>query len=217
MNVGINLIPPALALERHRKRCARMWAKVLVVGVVAVLASLSLDWHLQRVGAEVRASFDECNQKVEGERAAVRNLSTDMTKTTLLLERANALRAKRAWSGLVGLIVEKMPLGCRLKSVATDPPKSEGEQILPAQTAKAPATTGKEPAGTATNDANKTVTVDAPRKLKLIGFADDPALPLAFVAQLKDAGIFKDVAMARAQWQPSGSSSGLHFELVCEW
>lgn len=217
MNVGINLIPPAMALERHRKRCARLWAKVIVVGVLAVLASLSLDWQLQRVGAEVRASYDECNRQVESVRAAVRNLSTDTTKTTLLLERANALRAKRAWSGLIGLIVEKMPPGCRLKSVATDPPKSEGEQIIPAQMAKIRATAGKESAGTATIDANKTITVDAPRKLKLSGFADDPGLPLAFVAQLKGAGIFKDVTLARAQWQPSGNSPGLHFELVCEW
>jgi hypothetical protein len=61
------------------------------------------------------------------------------------------------------------------------------------------------------------VTIDAPRKMRLAGYATDAAEPHRFVANLKDTAIFSHIALERSQREPKLDGYYFFFELVCEW
>ena len=61
------------------------------------------------------------------------------------------------------------------------------------------------------------MTIDAPRKLRLIGYALNDAQPMEFVTRLKDAQVFQRVTLERSLLETSEEAQRFRFELVCEW
>lgn len=122
------------------------------------------------------------------------------------IERAKALRSKRSWSSMLELIADTMPPGCWLTELATDPPAPTGVQKQPRELNVADA------AKTA-----QTVTIEAPQKLRIIGYASDPAEPLTFIDNLKASNVFTDVVSKGTQREPAGDGYSFRFELECLW
>ena len=69
----------------------------------------------------------------------------------------------------------------------------------------------------AEQDSKRAITIDAPRRLKIAGYAPDSARPYLFVENLKRTDAFEAVRLDSSQREPVLDGSYYHFELVCEW
>lgn len=204
----INLIPLTRQIARTRRRHMKVWAVAATVAA-AILAVPMVHQGMQRAeAAHLRTRYDQQLAHIQALRSQVRAASRQATDARIRLERAANLRAKRNWSGMVALIAKCLPDGCWLTSLRTDP-------AAPG----APAASGRRvPLG---NDkdgkASKTVTIEAPRKLRIAGYAAAAAEPHAFVAELKKAGVFARVELEHVMREAVHDGSYFRFELVCEW
>ena len=61
------------------------------------------------------------------------------------------------------------------------------------------------------------VTIEAPRKLRIAGYAPVAAHPYDIVSSLKETDVFASVALERSEREPVLDGSYFRFELVCEW
>jgi Tfp pilus assembly protein PilN len=151
--------------------------------------------------AVIQSQLDDMHQEV-------RRVGAESNRVRLQVERAEALRSKRAWSELLQCVVAVLPVGCWLQSVGTDPvrPIGDGAPVRPGGTPEAA------PVGAA-----KTITIDAPRKLRIVGFAESDVQPVEFVSALKSASLFSAVNHEKTRRELVGGSPWFRFELTCEW
>jgi Tfp pilus assembly protein PilN len=158
-------------------------------------------------------------------RASLRQLTSEVQDASLHLERARALRSKRAWSSLLATIGGALPERCWLTSMATDPASpAPGMRTIDAKAR------GGQP-GTTSASANaeqKVVLIDGPRALRISGYASDASDPLAFVTHLKETGLFRTVHLESFRSEPTpgvlatrGTARGVdaifRFDVLCEW
>ena len=175
-----------------------------------------LDWSRQAHAAELRIENARLRQELESTRERLRTTSAEATRVFLEVERANALRSKRAWSAMFALIVSCLPSDCWLASLATDPDSPPGGAPSPRLATAGPKTGGGE---------RETITIEAPRKLRMIGYAESDRQALAFVSNLKESRVFPKVTLDRTIRAPdvtqdqSGATGAdvYQFEVVCEW
>lgn len=218
---SVNLIPESVLVAQTQRRHAKSWT-LLVLAVAGLSAvPLMLDWSRQAHAAELGDESDRLRQELGSTRLQLAATSAEVTRVFLEVERANALRAKRAWSAMFALIASCMPADCWLASVATDPDAPAGgaspRTVVPNPgfNAGAPKEGGK----------REIVTIEAPRRLRMIGYAENDTQPLAFVTNLKESRVFRSVLLERAVRAPdvaagpSGPSGGTvyQFEVVCAW
>lgn len=206
MSVRLNLLPHELQQAQARNRHIQVWSAV-IVPVAAVLCALLIVDGVRRVQADdVRDRNDDLQEELEIRRSEVRSLTESVAEVSLHLQRSDALRAKRNWSGMLALIGKCMPQSCWLTSLATDP------EVAPAGAAISISSK----AGSAGQVAGA-VTIEAPRRLKIAGFALDAAEPHLFVANLKQTEVFKVVRLEQSLLQQEFDPPRFRFELVCEW
>jgi len=213
---SVNLIPEAVLVAQVRRRHAKGWSLlVLAAGGLSAIPTL-LDWSRQAHAAELRGESARLQRELESTRTQLRTTSEEATRVFLEVERANALRSKRAWSAMFALIVSCLPSDCWLASIATDPESPPGG-------AQPPRPAGVKPKSGAGE--RETVTIEAPRKLRMIGYAENDRQSLAFVSNLKESRVFQNVLLERTIRAPdvasgqAGAQGGViyQFEVVCEW
>jgi len=209
----LNLIPAAVQFAQSRRRRLRRWS--VLVGAAAAAASLPAlaQWVQERNLSELRAAGQTAQVNLGSARAELKALTLESGDLFLRLERAKALRSKRNWSGMLSLLASALPADCWLSSLATDPDIPPPVPITPKPAAPAPVTAGNAPekAGAAQ------VTIDAPRRLRIVGHSGDASGPLAFVLKLKETGVFRDVILERTQRASADPQTPFRFEMVCEW
>jgi Tfp pilus assembly protein PilN len=216
--IGVNLVPQSIQCVLQRNRWIRFWCAGACLSLIALGVALGYDW-LQTCRMSDRADrLAQAQLEVEKLRHEARTLAAGAGLLQQQLERADAMRAKRAWSGLLAVIAAELPPDCRLQSIATDPARPPIDSVVVAAGSK-PTTAVSSPTSVPANvpPPARTVLLDAPRKLRLVGFANDPAQPVEFVSALKETGAFTQVNLERAQWEPTRKDSNFRFELVCEW
>lgn len=205
--VTINLIPADVRLSMARRRHIRWWVASLTVAASFVLVALVVDWVHLATASELRAQDALLQAELTGIRAELESVTTESNKVLLQIERANGLRDKRAWSGLITLIGSSMPQQCWLSSIATDPQRPAAAAV--GRSSKSPRPKKK--------DSQRAITIDAPRKLRIRGYAPEPAQPLVFVTNLKRTGAFLAVSLESSKREPVLGGSYYRFDLVCEW
>ncbi len=204
----VNFIPLARRIARTRRRHMKAWAVAATVAA-AILAVPTVRQGMQRAeAAHLRTHYDQELAQLQALKIEVRAASDQATNARIRLERAANLRAKRNWSGMVALIAKCLPEGCWLTSLRTDP---AAPGAAAASRRRTPLGNDKE------SDASKTVTIDAPRKLRIAGYAAAAAEPHAFVAELKNAGVFARVELEHVMREAVLDGSYFRFQLVCEW
>lgn len=204
--VDVNLIPESVLFARTCRRHAVRWATSLALAITTLALCAGSDW-VQR--GEVRSLRD----KRERLGAEMVRASAELDAVTLAandahlrVERARALRSKRAWSGMLALIASRMPEGSWLTSIATDP------------SAPSQGTRRRRASGKATpKPSDQPIIMEAPRKLKIGGFTPNAGDPYEFVTSLKETEVFRAVALRTSQREPVYDGSYYRFELVCEW
>ncbi len=213
--VSVNLIPESIRAAQTRRRHLKTWTALTVVAAAASAVPIAAHWsqHVRR--DELQALNEQLQADLTSARGELRTVTAEAGEVVLRLERANALRAKRSWSSLVALLASNLPDECWLISLATDPDVPSAAPPVRKGAAPAPPV----PAGGAPALAEKAavVTIDAPRKLRLIGQAADATGPLAFASRLKDTRVFSAVTLERSQRESAEQGTYFKFELICEW
>ena len=214
--VTVNLIPQSVQAAQARRRHIKRWAACLAVTAVVAVVPVAAHW-LQHVRVdELRAQSDKLQIDLAAARTELKTATAAANDAFLRIERAKALRSKRAWSDMLALIGSCLPKDCWLTSIATDPDVPSAAPL--ARKAPPPSATP----GTPTPEKPTVVIIDAPRKLRMTGEATDASQPLSFVTRLKESQVFREVTLERSLREKSNPGAGVdesnfRFELICEW
>jgi len=204
--VRVNLIPESVRLARTQRRHVRCWSVSIALVVGAVAVCLGIEWLHQVEAAKLHARNDELQSEVKAAHAELKSLTAEADRVLLQIERAKALKSKRAWSGMLAMITSCVSPGSWLTSIATDPAKPPAGGIRSKATQKKDA-----------DETQRAVIIDAPRKLRITGYAPEAAQPHEVVTNLKNTKVFKRVVLERSQREPILDGSYFRFEVVCEW
>lgn len=205
----INLIPQDIEQARARRFRWKRWS--LVAAASGVLAMMPIMWRISQRAQTSRLTV--ALEQVETERSEIRAKLAQATARaedlSSELERSRAFRSKRSWSGVVGLLAAALPPDCWLMSLATDPETPAGTA------ARIAVPVSPQPAAAV----QEKVVIEAPRKLRLVGYSTNDAQPLTFVANLKESKAFSKVALQKAIRAPGATAEEAlyQFEVVCEW
>ncbi|MHC4696613.1 MAG: PilN domain-containing protein [Planctomycetota bacterium] len=191
----------------RRQRHIRGWAVSVLVSASLAMAALAVDLAHRAEASDLAVQSGELRAEIGVLRTDLEAVTAESGQVLLQIERAKALRGKRAWSGLIALIGSCMPEDCWLSSISTVP---ERPAAVAAHRVAAAKTVGKQ-------ESQGAITIDAPRKLKVTGYASHSAQPHEFVAILKGVGAFTAVSLGSSQRQQVLDGSYYRFELVCEW
>ena len=207
----INLIPArVIRAAAQRIRLVR-WAVVVALAGVLAAIPYTLTLSQKAEAAELREEIDRLDQDATSVRSQLRAVTSRAQESLSELERSKALRAKRAWSSMFALIATCLPADCWLLSVATDPETPGVAVARPAAVPAAPVTVA----------VRETVTIEAPQKMRLVGFSTSDSEPLVFVQNLRESNAFASVALQKSMRAPAGNDPGeapvYQFEIVCEW
>lgn len=208
----INLIPDVMVQSVDRRRRIRQWTTLGAVAVGLLMIPVTAESWRQAQAADLRGESRNLTAELTKLRDEVQGLSLEAQDVFLRIERANALRSKRAWSAMLNLLAQTMPAGSWLTTVETDPP------VPPANAPPvAPPIAEKTVQGAAPAAGPQTITIEAPRRLRISGYAVDATEPLLFVTALKQTGAFQRVLLERSLRERVEQASYFRFELVCEW
>lgn len=205
--VTVNLIPAAVRMSVRQRQHIQRWSLAMAVIVGLLAFALGADWLNSTKAGELQAKAEEMTVRVDSLRAHVSDMTARAEQAGLQLRRADAIRSKRPWSGILKLVDLSMPESCWLISLSTDPAQ-------PAATSSG--RTSARDRRSKAKDVNP-VSIETPRKLKLVGYASEPAEPYGFVTRLQRTGAFETVHLVRAQRQPFLGGEYFRFEIVCEW
>ncbi len=205
---GINFIPPDVQSTRRRRSHIRRWLTTVCIAAAVAAIPFGLN-EMSRVEAE---ELRERDRQLASQLVAMQKDLTGAQGEAVLLagriERARALRTKRAWSGMLTMIGSCLPADAWLTSVATDPAAPGGAGVSAAV----------RPAGVRKGETSaETVKIDAPTKLVLTGFAREHSQLYTFMSNLKMTGVFEVVNLERSVRENPGAESAIGFTLTCEW
>lgn len=203
--IDTNLIPKPLQFARFRRRRIKGWTLIILAAGLVLCIPLIFEQYLQAEVSRLRLQDDQMKKRLAGQRVKLATLTVEVDQSLLQLNRAQALRAKRAWSAMYRLIAEHIPDGCWLSSIATDPASPSGVKARPSRSSAS----GKSDVVPAT--------IDAPRALRIEGFASDPGEPHHFIANLKLSGVFTGVSLETSRREQVGAEWFFRFKLLCEW
>lgn len=206
--IQLNFIPERLLFLRKRKRkCFRLAATAAICALL-ILAPLTAEWLNAARARELEQERGRINAALTEQRAKLRD-TTDRTKQLRAqLDRANVLRSKRGWAGLVATISGAMPQGVWLTSLGTNPakPSSSSVQRIAAASPK--------PGAPAVEVPN---VLDGPTELVLEGYAQDHMVLWDFIQEVKQTEMFQDVTLVRSGVEPVLNSSAVRFNISCRW
>lgn len=211
---AINLIPHEVRqAEAIRTRLVR-WAVAVAIAALVGLVPYMMEISQKAKAATLQAEVDRLDEEATAIRTKLRAATASAQKTQSELERSKALRGKRSWSGMLALIASSMPQDSWLQSISTDPETPPAGLARVSGPVAVSATTPTVPA------VPESVTIEAPRRLRLVGFSTSDAEPLNFVENLTESGVFSRVALQKATRAPNselGDLASYQFEIVCEW
>lgn len=215
-----NLIPMSLRIVRGRRRRLKAWGIAVTAALLLLCLPVVFDRYLRVEASRLVARKEKLGGAVAGLRQELTTLTAEADRTLVQLQRAQALRSKRAWSAMFATLARSMPEGCWLLSIATDPSRPTGGRQRPASRSQRSRATAN---GKRKSDESKT-TIEAPQRLKIAGYASNASEPHLFVANLKATGVFRDVSLETSRREllpgqqagPAGAY-GFRFDLVCEW
>jgi Tfp pilus assembly protein PilN len=204
--VSVNLLPPSVMRQRSVRRRVRAWSGVLA----CALGALAIPVVIHQSARAQERSLLARRETMDGDRSALQRELAQETRSIQSLQtqlaRADALRSKRSWSALFGMISACMPEGTWLTMLATDSPGSVS--------AKAAAKGGK---AAESDNGDETVRMEGATGLTLQGFAVDHEELYAFMSRLKGTNLFGDVELIRSGREPVLDGQAVRFELRCTW
>lgn len=205
--VTVNLIPQSVVVSQARRWRIKRWFISTLIAVCAVLIALGVDGLQLAKAAALQDELASVQAEISQVRSDLTTVAAQSEQIWHQIERAKAIRSKRSWSSLVALIDDLLPKNCWLVTFATDPHRPAGRRVQRKTTL----------AGALQEEDEGPIIIEAPRRIKIQGYAPSDAEPHAFIAALKAAGVFSEVVLERSQRQPLLNSYYFFFDAVCEW
>lgn len=207
--IRINLIDEKILVDRRCRRHLRRWLAVCLasaaIGAVPVIIELTRQSQVYSLKAEKR----QVGGRIESTRAHLNTVGVQMRTLDAQMSRADALRTKRSWSRLLGLISQLTPEEMWFITVSTDPPAPRGgDQDL---------TTDNRRKSGEKDDEPRIVTLDAPRALSFDGYTLEHRFLYEFMSNLQGTGIFDEVTLTKATEEPVLKSRAVRFSILCRW
>jgi len=199
-----NLVPESIRLRQRRRARIRMWGMVLTAATAALAIPVGWDWSRQAKAERLLEQSVKLNRTRSLMRVEWDSIKTEVQATQAQIERADALRSKRAWSAMLALIAREVPPNVWLTSVATDPAQPPKHAVRPASTATA-------------EQIAASITIDGPGTINIQGFAPHAEDPIILVSNLKSSGAFHTVVLRRSSLEPVNDGFYFRFDVVCEW
>lgn len=202
----VNLIPVSEREARAARRRARKWVIALFCTFPLMMGSFLFCMYQAGVADDAAAENQQVIQSIQASRAVLKELRSQVRHWDSRIRRARRMRDKRRWSALVTRLVDAIPTGVWLTSLASQPAAPGGMGGVRVDMGE-------------TKDGKKVkeFDVEAPRGLVVKGGCVDPAAPLRFVAALKQSGMFASIGHEHVQ-QSGGSADGtFQFEIHCNW
>jgi len=201
-----NFIPMRLRITRGRRRRVKAWGVSVTAALILLCIPVVFDQYLRVEASRLETQHERLGGVLTGLRQQLATLTVDGDRTLVQLERAKALRSKRAWSAMFATIARSMPDGCWLISIATDPSSPSGGGQRPRA------------AATSRTKSDESVTkIEAPQRLKIVGYASDASEPHQFVTNLKKTNVFRDVILETSRRERVQDEWFSRFDLACEW
>jgi Tfp pilus assembly protein PilN len=203
--IGINLIPPDVLQACRRWRRIRLW--IAVTTVTAAAAALPIVWQLRQHArlAELTRLREDRTAETVSVRKKLADEILSLSELKDRTKRADALRTKRSWAGLLTLTTQCLPDEVWLTSISTEaPPPSAGP-------------TSKSATSSDTEEQPTLVVMDGARRMALAGYAVGHEQLYEFMARLKQASAFARVDLLKADKEKVLWSEAVRFELACTW
>jgi Tfp pilus assembly protein PilN len=206
--ISVNLIPQEQQLRQARRGRIKFWMMVVTVAVALTVVPVIMDELKKDEMDRFQKRYDTVLTQWNDRRTELGSIAEQVEEARVRYERSSLLQSKRNWSGLIALTAKCLPDGCWLTSLTTDPavpgpPPPPVSRPVPVD--------GKKPEPPAP------LVIDAPRKLRMTGYASAAAEPHAFVAQLKATSVFSRVVLENSVSESVLNGSYFRFDLLCEW
>jgi Tfp pilus assembly protein PilN len=202
--VSVNLLPASISSKRRIKRRMRGWATVIVSVCALAAVPLAVDVSKTAGAASMEARLTPVQDRLTRARAELKSLAIECDDLAGEINRADALRGKRSWAGLLTLISAKAPDAVWLTSLST--------RSVPQQ----PRAVSSAPSGVAAK-APESVALQGPNGIHLEGFALDHEGLYEFMSALKEARVFQRVELTSAGKEPVQNGAAVRFVLECYW
>ncbi|MFQ5462348.1 MAG: hypothetical protein ACE5E5_06935 [Phycisphaerae bacterium] len=203
--IRVNLIPEKDQIARIRRQHLVRWMVASACAVAALALVTGTDWVSRARADELQAEQARLQSEFARARAELRELTSTSKLLRSQVDQAEALHAKRAWSGMIAMIASHLPQGAWLTSVETDPEAPRG------------AVRRSAPVDAEKSDEPQAVVIDAPTALMIHGYAPQARDPVSYIAALKAEHMFREVALVRSRREPVLDGSYFRFELICRW
>lgn len=206
--IGINLIPESVVLAKRRRRRLRLWSIVLLATMAVAALPVGVEITRQHQVLTLKGERRQVEVDIKSTRETLNRAGSEIRTLEAQMARSDALRTKRPWSRLLGMLSRNMPDEMWLLSVATDPavPARGDRDLTPKKSSKN--ARGHEPT---------VVTLEAPRALALEGYAQEYRNLYEFMSRLKQANVFREVTLTRATDEPVFDANAVRFKILCRW
>ena len=209
--IAVNLLPPRLVHRQATQRRLSLWISVWLAAAGLLLLPLCLYVSTDRAETAISARRTDADKELTDLRRKLASSGAEADRLRAAIARAQALRAKRNWSGLFTLIGECMPAEVWLVSATTDAPNAVRAASVPAPTG-IPEGTAKPVAA-----APSVVRMAGPTQLTLQGYALEHDNLYTFMARLMETQAFKSVELIRSGQEPVLTGTAVRFDLLCSW
>ncbi len=203
--VYVNLVPAALRMHAARRRRLTRWTLAVASSAALAAVAVGFSLHKQAQAAALRNEQRGLSAQLSETRAKLTAAADEGRRLKAEVQRADALRAKRCWSGMTGLVAACMPQEVWLTSMATDPHMPSAGAPVPLRLAAA------------NSNSSEPVTMSAPTLMQLHGYALDHERLYEFMAALKQTGVFRSVELLKAGAEPLRQATAIRFQLTCGW
>jgi Tfp pilus assembly protein PilN len=205
--VSVNLLSPTVVLARKRARRLRRWVVTVLTtaGVASVPVAFDVIQHTS--AAELARRTPPLKTRLAAAKQEIQSLSERFQDLTAQLSRADALRSKRAWAGLLAAVAGQAPEEVWLLDVESI--QSSGAAALTGGSRLIAAVTAK--------PESNVVAIEGPRGIRITGYAMDHELLYEFMSRLKRIEIFSFVEMTNAARENVQEHTAVKFVLECTW
>ena len=203
--IRLNLLPQSRRAMLDRRRHRRFWTMAvacsLALGGLPGLVVLAREAQVRDMVEE----FATLSERLDANNQQLKALDEGNHKLEEEIAAARALKAKRSWSALFGLVIENMPETIWLDMIQTEPPPplTNPDEVLAI----------KPPAGATAGR----VTIDSPRRLVLMGFSSDYPAHLAYEQRLRESGFFSNVKSGNVKQVGDDTQRVYRCSIICEW
>ncbi len=201
--ISVNLLSAETVLSQRCSRRIRTWTATALIAAILAAVPVSLDIVNSARAAVFEGRTKPLLQESNASQAKLSTLTNQCSELATQISRADSLRRKRCWSGLLQLIGTQMPAEVWLTDIATI--QAESQTTYPDQT-----TDDK-------NKASQPVMLDGPQGIRLTGYSIEHEQLYEFMSSLKAMTQFGNVELEQTGTEPVLQGTAVRFVLRCDW